>query len=161
MPLLIKNRFAADSDLMIIPQDLIFYFFFCPSWVLGKGFEVKQRAWSQAAPHSYASPSIAIGDPRISDIFCNFVVSNQRGVCPEKGITNWVIMLSCSKEIVLDRKWYSLAWNRQDVDIWLQVLTVYSYRVIRWPKQSIPFSTQFSWKKRSRRQWNSLLRRRS
>ena len=54
----------------------------------GKGFEVKQRAWSQATPHSYASPSIATGDPRISDIFCNFVVSNQRGVCPEKGITN-------------------------------------------------------------------------
>ena len=29
-------------------------------------------------------------------------------------------MLSCSKEIVFDRKWYSLVWNRQDVDFWLQ-----------------------------------------
>ena len=54
--------------------------------VWGEGFEAKQRAWSQATPHSYVSPTIAIGDPRISDIFCNFVVSNQRGVCPEKGI---------------------------------------------------------------------------
>ena len=30
-----KNRFAADSDLMIIPQDLIFYLFLCPWCVLG------------------------------------------------------------------------------------------------------------------------------
>ena len=29
-------------------------------------------------------------------------------------------MLSCSKEIVFDRKLYSLVWNRQDVDFWLQ-----------------------------------------
>ena len=29
-------------------------------------------------------------------------------------------MLSCSKEIVFDKKWYSLVWNRQDVDFWLQ-----------------------------------------
>ena len=29
-------------------------------------------------------------------------------------------MLSCSEEIVFDRKWYSLVWNRQDVDFWLQ-----------------------------------------
>ena len=29
-------------------------------------------------------------------------------------------MLSCSKEIVFDRNWYSLVWNRQDVDFWLQ-----------------------------------------
>ena len=41
------------------------------------------------------------------------------------------------------------------------VFTVYSCCVIRWPRQSIPFSTQFSWKNRSSHQWSSLLRRRS
>ena len=35
IPLLIKNRFAADSDFMIISEDLIFDFVLCPCCVLG------------------------------------------------------------------------------------------------------------------------------
>ena len=35
IPLLIKNRFATDSDFIIIPQDVIYDFFLCPCCALG------------------------------------------------------------------------------------------------------------------------------
>ena len=35
IPLLIKNRFATDSDFIIIPQDVIYNFFLCPCCALG------------------------------------------------------------------------------------------------------------------------------